>query len=103
MCKINSTKEKIKILKKVLRLLKAGKETYICYAIGTATKHHWSPEVSEIKSYISNALKHFCYFHNWLARYRPKYKGTAHDARILWVKWMIACYEEDLQKLQARK
>lgn len=101
-------KDKIRLLKLVRTRIKNSKEFYICNASRRVAEDN--PELTragmQIRSYIKTALNadsddvngtyvNIYALDDWIGRYQSNYTDGSRAARLLWIDWMINCYEED--------
>lgn len=113
--KIENKQSKIKLLKKAHSLIKRYKEKYICFAIEqSGSDGYWcdSPEYLQINSlqdYIETQLKKtvkdvWCPSLEDYQKAKGIYKNSTEirKDRLTYIRWMIACLEEDIASLNEK-
>lgn len=106
--KIDNKKLKIEALKKAKNIVeKPSYNAGICSALWHYNTCSYDI-ANQLTNYISRSLSGSNYLEGWLTRNLPanakvydnrkKVKAT----RLAWIDWMIACLQEDIDKLQAK-
>ena len=99
---------KIKLLNCARKLIKSGKNEYICVALRASRDSYYGiygfygyDVVRELKSYISNQLGDCTTLDEWIKN-RSRYKNLNQSLkamrkyRLQWIDWMLSCLREDL-------
>jgi hypothetical protein len=87
------------VLRKVQKLIKNRKESYICYAITTVCGY--TPQGGSLKRWVMKMLKGSATYDQWLHKrngYFPMV-GQGRQGRLAWLDWMIEyCEAEEAKK-----
>lgn len=101
--KIKDKQLKIELLEGAYMLIEAEEYEFICFALFDVaekmkSKVRYKRNKDELITYIENALSPYSIYSFWL-RENGICKSLL-EGRLEWIKWMIACLEEDIEALQ---
>jgi len=99
---MNITKEHIKVLNKVKKLIQSEKEFYICHALENIRENNPQYETicSDLVNWVDRQLGPCMAYGSWLIRSYPWHKFDDYQerqGRIAWIEHMIKLLEYELR------